>query len=328
MANRRSGVKRTLDLLLVLCLTGLATIRIAAHQPVFRSTTELVRIPVSVTRGNQPAEPGTLTIADFTLTEEGVAQTVGLFERESVPLSIAVVYDISASMGEDRPAALGVEALRQVSVRLRAEDEVSLITFAGSPSVAVPWTPAPEAARLSLNLTAKGSTSLVDAVLAALKLLDGARNPRPVVLLVSDGFENSSLAPWRELVTTRRQSEASVYAFTIAPLLRRQPNLGPSSADPAMAIGPMIPSVSASPASVNIIPALVGNSGGVDYRIATGREIPNLARAFVEDLRFQYTIGYSPLKPFDGRYRRVKVEVKKRGYRVRHRVGYLAVPGG
>jgi VWFA-related protein len=327
MANRRSGVKETLDLLLVLCLSGLATTRIAAHQPVFRSTTELVRIPVSVTRGNQPVEPGVLTLADFSVTEDGAAQVPTFVQRESLPLSIAVVYDISGSMGEERPAALGVESLRQVSLRLRAEDEVSLITFAGSPSVAVPWTPAPEAARLSLNLTAKGSTSLVDAVVAALKLLDGARNSRPVVLLVSDGFENSSLAPWRELVTTRRQSEASVYAFTIAPLLRRHPNIGPSSADPATAMGPMIPSVSASPAAVNIIPALVGTSGGVEYRIATGREIPNLARAFVEDLRFQYTIGYSPSKPFDGRYRRVKVEVKKRGYRVRHRVGYLALPG-
>ena len=52
----------------------------------------------------------------------------------------------------------------------------------------------------------------------------------------------------------------------------------------------------------------------------------SLNDAVVLALRFQYTLGYTPLKAFDGKYRRVKIEVIKRGFRVRHRGGYLALP--
>jgi hypothetical protein len=75
-----------------------------------------------------------------------------------------------------------------------------------------------------------------------------------------------------------------------------------------------------------VLPRLISDSGGFEYRVYTGADTAAPARAFLDDLRFQYTIGYTPLKALDGNYRRVKVEVKKRGFKIRHRGGYLALP--
>ena len=78
--------------------------------------------------------------------------------------------------------------------------------------------------------------------------------------------------------------------------------------------------------NLEVLPRLIGDSGGVEYRVLSGSDTATPARAFVDDLRFQYTLGYTPLKALDGKYRRVKIEVTERGFRVRHRGGYLALP--
>ena len=290
---------------------------LAARQPAFKSGVELIRIPVSLTQGDKPVEPGVVTAADFKVTEDGVPQPVALFERESLPLSLRIIVDASGSMAAGSAPQFALAALRQVLTRLLPEDEVSLIAFAGQPVVVAPWTPAPDVAKLAMKLEPHGSTSLNDAVLTALDVINGARNPRPVVLLITDGGENSSRTPLSQIVTTRRQSETQVYAFNV---------VTPGSAQRSIGRGPggdmpMAPSV-----TLDVLPRLIGDSGGFEYRVLSGSDAATLARAFVDDLRFQYTLGYTPLKAFDGKYRRVKIEVTKRGFRVRHRGGYLALP--
>lgn len=78
---------------------------------------------------------------------------------------------------------------------------------------------------------------------------------------------------------------------------------------------------------VNVLPSLIGDPGGELYSTGTTQEAVDAARAFVEDLRLQYTLGYAAAKSPDGTYRTVKVEVNKPGVSVRHRGGYLALPG-
>ena len=214
-------------------------------------------------------------------------------------------------------AEFAVAALRQVLTRLLPEDEVSIVAFAGHPLVLVPWTPAPDVTKLAMKLEAQGATSLNDAVVTALELINGAHNPRPVILLITDGGENSSRAPLSQIVTTRRQSETQVYAFNV---------VSPASAQRSIGRGPGGDMPMVSTPTLEVLPRLIGDSGGFEYRVLAGSDAATVARAFVDDLRFQYTLGYTPLKAFDGKYRRVKIEVTKRGFRVRHRGGYLALP--
>jgi hypothetical protein len=50
------------------------------------------------------------------------------------------------------------------------------------------------------------------------------------------------------------------------------------------------------------------------------------AKNVVADLGNQYLVGYTPKKALDGKYRKLKIEVNRRGLYVRHRGGYLALP--
>ena len=302
--------RRFLTGVLVLC-----TAQLDAGQPAFKAGVELIRIPVSLTQGDKPVEPGVVTAADFKVTEDGVTQAVTLFERESLPLSLCIVVDASGSMRSAAESA--VAALRQVLTRLLPEDEVSIIAFAGHPIVVAPWTPAPDVSKLAMKLETQGATSLNDAVVLALEVISGARNPRPVVLLITDGGENSSGTSLSRIVTTRRQSETQVYAFNV---------VTPASAQRSIGRGPGGGMPMASSANLAVLPQLIGDSGGFEYRVRSGMDAATLASAFLDDLRFQYTLGYTPLKALDGKYRRVKIEVNRRGFRVRHRGGYLALP--
>ena len=61
--------------------------------------------------------------------------------------------------------------------------------------------------RLSLG------TALIDALKEALRLVEQASNPLPVIVVVSDGGENASGTSLARLVATRRQSETLIYGI-------------------------------------------------------------------------------------------------------------------
>ncbi|HWI19516.1 MAG TPA: VWA domain-containing protein [Vicinamibacterales bacterium] len=317
---------RTITVGLVLLLSA----TLVAQQPAFKSGVALVRIPVSVTQGAMPVQPGVLTAADFTVTEDGRRQQVTLFERESLPLSVCVVFDTSGSMIEGPTEQLALAALREMLTQLLPEDEVAVVAFAETVELVTPWTPAPKLTAARIRMKASGSTSLNDGVMKALEVIDQASNPRRVILLITDGGENSSRTQLARMVRTRRQSETEVYAFHITPAVTRfRP--APLTPNPA-GIDQMGPEPRASgsymPGLLHLPPTMediVGDSGGVVYELTIREESAKVARAFVEDLRFQYTLGYEPSKAMDGKYRRVKVETRKRGYKIRHRGGYLAL---
>ena len=303
---------------LVVALTALL-----AGQPAFKSGVDVVRIPVTVMRGGEPAVDG-LTAADFSVTEDGVTQSIAVFERDSMPLSLCIALDVSGSMSES--ASLAIKAIRNVTAELRSSDEIALMAFADGSHVLIPWSAPQAATQLAIAAEMGGSTSLHDATRAALDLLDSARNPRPVVLLITDGFDNSSRTRLTDIVKSRRQSEALVYAFAVVPdrAATRVERAGIDEPPSYPGGAPFIP-LRGSP-EISSVTVLVGDSGGTTYTMANTGDPARFARRFIDELRNQYTIGYTPAKPFDGKYRRVKVELKKRGYQIRHRGGYLALP--
>jgi len=312
-------------------LLGLA-VGLSGFQPAFRSGVELVRIPVNVSStADTPVDVGGLTAADFVITEDGVPQQAALFERESVPLSLCILLDISHSMGEQAAAHLATGAYGHVVSLLEPGDEVSVITFAMDASVAVPWTPAEKAARARLALKTEGGTAIVDGVRSALRQVDKTTRRRPVILVITDGGENASRTAMSELVATRRQSETELYAFRIAP---PAPAPTPPPVVTRDALGriksaspPRTSRAGATPAiTIDVLPQLVDDSGGVIYAIGADGDVPVAARRFLDEVRLQYTIAYSPARSFDGKYRRVKVDVTRPGLRIRHRGGYLALP--
>ena len=282
----------------------------------FKTGVELVTVPVTVmTRGNV-AVAG-LTKEDFRLSEDGVEQTITLVDRERRPVSLCIVLDSSHSMRGGNQL-LAAAMVQQILDGLHADDEVSLVVFAGRPEIARTWTPARQMPRIDwTKWLTDGWTALVDAMRVGIGLVNDAKNPRIVILAVSDGEETGSVTPINELVNTRRQSEAQVYAI----------RTDSWAAGDGVSLTPGFPS--AAPMltrRVNALPSVIGDSGGTQYEVRVDPQVKPAARAFLDELGSQYILGYVPSKPPDGTYRRVKVTINNKALNVRHRGGYLAMP--
>ena len=290
---------------LLVALAGVVTADVAA-QPSFKTGVNLVTVPAVVTaRDGSPI--GDLGPADFRLWEDGVPQDVAVVNRDPRPLSVCILLDSSPSM-----AGREVQATRAINTMLEKlgdDDEVALLMFSSKVRVALPWTRARDTRtfswygwRLSLG------TALLDAMKEALTLVDRATNPLPVIVIVSDGGEMSSGMRLASLVSTRRQSETIVYAL--------RPERPPSKT--ATPLTQMF--------VVDFLPDLVGDSGGRVYRAVDGPSAQTASLALLDELRSQYTGGFTPKKAWDGKYRRIVIETTNPVLSVRHRAGYLAHP--
>lgn len=279
---------------------------IVLAQPTFRSAVDLVTIPVTVTPQDATRPVGELGVADFRLYEDGVLQPLALVSHEPQPLSVCVLVDSSPSMGAGRQP-LASRAVDTLLAGLSPDDEASLHFFSGSVTTRFPWTSASRLPRLSwLEWRLSLGTAIIDALKTCFALVETATNPRRVILVVSDGGDNASGTPLAALVGTRRQSETRIYGI--------QTEWTPSRPGPRVNRG-----------FANVLPEVIGDSGGTIHRVQSVEESETAARALLDELRSQYTLGYTPLRPLDGGYRTVKVETADASLVVRHGAGYRAV---
>jgi VWFA-related protein len=298
----------------VVCLL-MAAIALPAQE--FRSGVDLVTIPIVVTGRGGAAITREISAADFRVFEDGVEQSVTLLDRQRLPTSVCILLDSSMSM-RGWKQRLATAALEHLFRRFQPEDEVSVVSAAATVRLAVPWTPAPRIPRVDWDRwRVGGTTPLFDALQLALQVVNHAVNPRSVVLIVSDGLDNSSRISLSQLATTRRQSETLVYA------VRTQELEVPVTPSGRKARSESFP---ASESAQDVLDSLVGDSGGVVYDVAIPQRAEASARAFFDDLESQYVLGYVPRKTADGSYRRLKVEPVDSSWHVRHRGGYLSQP--
>ena len=276
-------------------------------QPLFRSGVDLVTLPVTVTATDALHRVGDLGIGDFRVYENDVLQELSVVSHEPRALSICILVDSSPSMASGRQP-LAIRAVDTVLQGLTGEDEASVHFFAATIRTVLPWTRAAQIAPISwLEWRLSLGTALIDALREALAQVEHARNPMPVILVVSDGGENVSGTSLAKLVATRRQSETLIYAM--------HTDLPPSRYAPLV-----------NRAFANFLPQIVGDSGGMIHRMRTPEEAETAARALLQELRSQYILGFVSKRPADGAYRTLKVEAVDADLSVRHRAGYLAVP--
>ncbi|MDP2319256.1 MAG: VWA domain-containing protein [Acidobacteriota bacterium] len=333
------------------CWSGLvlAAASLHAQQPTFRAGVELVTVPVTVTSLDHSTHIAGLTPADFKVTENGARQDVTMVTRERVPISLGLVIDSGESMAVGTRRYLAAEAAQRIVAALQPDDEVSILFLRKTVEEKLPWTRVGDIKELNFNGwnpggtgtgvgTDTGGAPLNDGVRAALELAERARNPRRAVLMLTAGFEGSSRMSLANLVKTRQQSETAVYGFGLGSadpgdLQAETPNVqlfGTDSGATLTSVERMAPGAQQPARPVlpqyDHLESLVGDSGGVVTRMLSSPEVIMAAKNLVEELGAQYLVGYTPKKPLDGKYRKVKVEVNRRGIYVRHRGGYLAMP--
>jgi Ca-activated chloride channel homolog len=276
-------------------------------QPLFRSAVDLVTVPVTVTAKDTLRRVGELGTADFRIYEDDVPQQLAVVSHEPRELSVCILVDSSPSMASGRQP-LAMRAIDALMKGLKEDDEASVHFFAARIRTVMPWTRGSDITPISwLEWRLSLGTALIDALKEGLAQVERANNPLPVILVVSDGGENVSGTSLPKLVETRRQSETLIYGI--------HTDLAPSRYAPLV-----------NRAFANFLPQVVGDSGGMIHRVRTVEEAETAAEALLEELRSQYTLGYSPKRALDGKYRKLRIETVDQNLITRHRAGYLATP--
>ena len=196
----------------------LASVALYGQEATFRADTRLVVLNVSVfdKDGKMVRD---LPKDAFTVYENGGKQTISVFRQEDVPISLGLIIDTSASMTDKRDrVASAALALVKASNPL---DEVFIINFNESAVLAKDFTNNIQDLEKALrNLDAKGETAMRDAILLGIEhLRHRAHRDKKVLVVVTDGEDNSSGETQAHLIQAAQENDVIIYA--VGPAGRR-----------------------------------------------------------------------------------------------------------
>jgi Ca-activated chloride channel family protein len=164
---------------------------------VVRVSSNLVVVPVSVTEASGQPVLG-LKASDFRLEEEGRTQEIAeIGNPEQVPLSIAILLDVSLSVEAriDFEKEAAARFLKQV---MKTGDRATVFTISTDPRLEQPLDTsertAAKMASIKLAERAKGATAFYDTVVEAARYL-AQKTPtghRRVIVVISDGEDTYS----------------------------------------------------------------------------------------------------------------------------------------
>src|ERR1700731_3136525 len=129
---------------------------------------------------------GDLKKEDFKVREDGIAKKIELFSRDELPLNVALVLDLSDSIGPFLGPLRNAAATTLAA--LKPEDEVALFTFSTEGELRVPLTRDKVRIAEQINtFQAGGATNINDGIFVAAEyLLKEAPKGRRVIILISD----------------------------------------------------------------------------------------------------------------------------------------------
>jgi Ca-activated chloride channel homolog len=321
------------------------TLTLAAQAPTtVRVDVRLVNVVATVTDANG-RYVSNLTADDFKVEEDGVTQKISHFTQDhEIPVSVGILMDTSLSM--DRKIQTATEAVERFINNIHKDDDIFLMTFDRQVSLVQDFTSdRRKLARALDTVSIGGGTLLYDGLLQGLEKVRRGRHDKRAILLISDGMDaGSRRATVESLLRNIRGTEILVYSLGTAEATYADPaeHVPFSLPTPQSVARPRVP-VANTPQRSNR-GANSANINGVNMRVLTqfaessgGRafllsdtfindgtsEIDKILTLIADELRSQYTIGYYPAVPDDGRVHSLKVTTQG-GYTVRARTGYLA----
>jgi len=269
-----------------------------------RANSDLVLIPVSVIDAKGRFVTG-LGREAFRVFDKHDEQKITYFAEEDVAVSLGIVFDSSGSMKNKLWASR--EALACLARFANAEDEFFVVRFDNRPELTTPFHSDIGPIQSSVLFTqATGKTALLDAVYMAFNYMKNAKNPRRVLLVISDGVDNHSRYSREDVRHLVRESAVPIYSIGLY----------------GQAAG-MLPEEEGGGAA--LLNEIADESGGRQFEIHNPAGLMDTAAKLGRELHNQYVLGFSPLDSGrDGQYHRTRVRVDGRGLRVFARPGYWA----
>ena len=318
---KETGGRRRLALAVVGLLLG--AVPWAAQEPpppsggTFRVDVDVVNVYCTVkdSKGRLIAD---LKREEFVIKEDGKAQELKYFVRETDrPLTLVLAIDTSGSQRRVLAVekTVGAQFLEQV---LRPSDLAALVTFDVNVDLLQDFTQ--EAARLEKALGRarinvpiglgpfpgnSPGTRLYDAVYLASKEKLAREVGRKAIILVSDGVDTGSRVKKEEALEAAQRADVMVYSIGIS---------DPGAYGRGRPMG-----------GRGTLKKLSEETGGRAIFANGPAELKEAFDQIAAELRSQYSLGYTPTnRARDGKFRQVRVKVKRKGLKVQARRGYFA----
>jgi len=244
---------------------------------------DLTEVHVSVT--DEKDHPvGNLIKENFRLFEDRKEQQITVFKYEDIPVSLGLVVDNSRSI-EPRKQRLDTAALSFVR-KGNADDETFIVHFDDEPRLSQEFTDSiPLLEDTLARMKPYGQTAIYDALILALGQMDKAKYTKRVILLITDGVDNSSKHTLSEAIEAAKRSSVAIYTVGLL-------------------------SVSGGQKAEDSLIRLAEVSGGHAYFPNDVDEARTIMERVAKDLREQYTLGYFPTNALrNGAWRSIRVEV-------------------
>ena len=288
---------------------------------------DVVSILASV-RDKRGALVPNLRQEDFTILEEGKAQPIKYFTRETdLPLTIGLLVDVSGSQRN----LIGIErnaASQFFSQVLRQKDEAFLISFGEETELLQDYTGSARLLSRGLDQLRVSSgvggvtpgpvptigdprgTVLYDAIYLAASEKLKTEVGRKVVVVITDGVDEGSRMTRNQAIEAAQKADAVIYSIDYY--------------DPGaygrfgIALG--------GGGGEGELRKMSDETGGHMFRVDRSHPLDQVFRELQEEMRSQYSIGYTPTNGLkDGSYRHLEVKLANKDLKAQTRKGYYAV---
>jgi VWFA-related protein len=288
----------------------------AQEQPVFSTDVKVVNILATV-RNKSGALVGNLSQDDFLLLEDGRPQTIRYFARESnLPLTLGLMVDTSGSQRRVLDAERGacLRFLDQV-VRDR-KDQVFIMQFDTVVQVRQALTSSvgklddalayvDSETMNQVRARNGGGTLLYDAVIQASEEIMQKQTGRKALIVLSDGVDFGSGGSVQEGVDAAQRADTLIYSILYSD---------------SGAYGPF-----GGPDGKHVLQQLSKDTGGSFFEVTKKQPVDKIFEILEEELRTQYSIGYSSDKPVTvSEFRTVELTAKPKNLIVQARRQYWA----
>ena len=247
-----------------------------------------------------------LTLGDFHLLDDRLApERIHAFQQESnLPLRVALLIDVSGSVTSrfEYEQQAANEFFKKI---LRPQDQAMVIGFNQRVQLKQDLTSDLVALRHAVKqLQVEGETALYDAVVFAAEKLnqESAQNTRRVIVLISDGENNSSHAIMNDAEQAAVRAGTPIYALSTNEARSDHYTKGEA-----------------------IMELLSQHTGGEVLPAREKDEVANAFRQVEKALRSQYVLSYKPAHfEANGSYRAVALTALDPHLKVECRHGYYA----
>jgi len=337
---------------------GVAVQQPPKEQPQIRVKVELVNTPVTV-RDSAGELVLDLAPRDFRIFDNGVEQRIEHFDMGGEPLSVVILVETSSRIEALLPAVRKTGILFTQTV-LGPAGEAAVLGFNDSVDKLLPFTPDPDKVEKTISTLRMGTSGarLYDALSEAVGLLrNRPLSRRRVIVAVAEASDTGSETKLGQVLREAQLANITVYSVglsTTAAELRAPPKqTGPPQISPPgtfplppMPGTPQTPTTeqqrygnvdllalvmwmvqrAANAVGQNSLELAAVATGGMNLATLRDRSIEKAIDQIGGELHAQYMLSYRPAGTGPVGYHEIKVQVARRGVKVRSRPGYYIAP--